>query len=447
MNRKQYLYLLILHIVLAYFSVLSSLICTIWGLLFIFWGIYRILKTGNANNEALMLAAYMVGLEVILRMNKGLLFYETGKYVVTLFLMLGLFVEVYKKKFPTQFIVYLLVLIPAITVIEYESFNEGRKFVLFTLSGPICLAATVFYCYQRNITFEEVLDLMKVILLPVFAIGIILFFKTPDLETIQFTTESNSQTSGGFGPNQVSTVIGLGLFVIGLSYVIGISVTGYPLLDILVLFMLTFRGFLTFSRGGLLAAAAAVFVAFIVSLSVTHTQSNVMKKMFLISVLSIISFIAWFYVNQTTRGLLETRYIGSQIENPYEEEDLTSGRLDILKTEVELFFRFPVLGAGVGMGEEYRKLEADLDASSHTEFTRLIAEHGLYGFVALIILFFSPLVHFFKIEGVSKIFCVAFVVLSFLTMFHAAMRIALPGFIYGLSFLIITMKDDSIHRK
>ena len=72
-------------------------------------------------------------------------------------------------------------------------------------------------------------------------------------------------------------------------------------------------------------------------------------------------------------------------------------------------------------------------ASSHSEVTRLFAEHGMFGIASLLILIIFPFIHFRRNNNESKPMLIAFMVLALLTMSHSAMRLAIPGFLYGLS--------------
>ncbi|MEZ4824442.1 MAG: hypothetical protein R2942_19440 [Ignavibacteria bacterium] len=54
---------------------------------------------------------------------------------------------------------------------------------------------------------------MLAMLYPIAAMSIFVYFRSGSLEEATFTTESNFQTSGGFGPNQVSTIFGLGILI------------------------------------------------------------------------------------------------------------------------------------------------------------------------------------------------------------------------------------------
>ena len=55
----------------------------------------------------------------------------------------------------------------------------------------------------------------------------------------------------------------------------------------------------------------------------------------------------------------------------------------ILLADLELWARNPILGVGPGMAAWGREEILDARISAHTEFSRLLAEHGLFGAAAL----------------------------------------------------------------
>ena len=70
---------------------------------------------------------------------------------------------------------------------------------------------------------------------------------------------------------------------------------------------------------------------------------------------------------------------------------------------------------------------------------RMLAEHGSLGIVALLILFFLPLI--FHIENKQNIFMFCFFMFWLLTINHAAMRTASTSFIYALALLNIRFDE------
>ena len=123
-----------------------------------------------------------------------------------------------------------------------------------------------------------------------------------------------------------------------------------------------------------------------------------------------------------------------------------TGRAELITTELTAFYKHPVLGIGVGKGIEYREENLGIRIASHNEISRLLAEHGVLGVFALLILIVVPLIFWFKFK--NNYFFLAFVAFWFLTINHSAMRIAMPAFVYGLALLyIVDEKKDPIYRK
>jgi len=417
-----------------------------WGIAVLIIGMYKTLANNNANNEAALYTAYWVGIEILLRMNHGSLTYESGKYGVIVLLIIGLFSEERPFKLPRHFLVYFLCLLPALTVIEFDDINRARKDVLFNFSGPMSLFVSGIYFYRRKFNKDQFNRLLLYFLLPIFSVAVVLFFKTPDLSDVTFTLNSNRKLSGGFGSNQVSTVLGLGIFIVSIAMFFNYRVTGYKIFDAILIGIFAFRGLLTFSRGGIIAAVGALFIAlFIFAVNARNPQlvKRLSVSVFMVILASVITF---NYTDSLTGGFLKKRYANESTGG--KSRDFTTGRLKIIFTELQEFKEYPILGAGLGMGKYERSKFGYHQSASHTEFSRLLAEHGLYGIIALLILIFSPLIYYLKINADTKPFVAAFTVLCFLTMTHGAMRLAMPGFLYGLIFIyLLTPKDDSLHRE
>ena len=86
--------------------------------------------------------------------------------------------------------------------------------------------------------------------------------------------------------------------------------------------------------------------------------------------------------------------------------------------------------------------------AAHSEPTRLLAEHGLFGVVALFLLIVrSPFNHFVLVRStLSRKFFLLFFIFGFMTTLHAAMRLALPGVLIGFSFAAIVSSVDRGRR-
>lgn len=102
--------------------------------------------------------------------------------------------------------------------VDFGSFDLSRQMVSFNLSGPITLGVAGMYFYRRKIPLPQFRRTLLAMLYPIAAMSIFVYFKSGSLEDVEFTTESNFQASGGFGPNQVSTIFGLGIMLIAMAY-------------------------------------------------------------------------------------------------------------------------------------------------------------------------------------------------------------------------------------
>ena len=93
---------------------------------------------------------------------------------------------------------------------------------------------------------------------------------------------------------------------------------------------------------------------------------------------------------------------------------------------------------GVGPGQAHLLRERygyGKVVAAHTEFSRMLAEHGLLGLFSLSLLIGIPIYYFTSNESPkSKLIKIVFGTLALLTMLHSAMRIAMPCFAYGLLF-------------
>ena len=250
---------ILLHVALGYVGLFNSVTKVLY-LIILLYAFYDIYKFNNNNEEALLWACYFVGSEVFFRMTKSTISYEFTKYVVLLLLMLGLFVKKGKNAFSVSYTFYFFFLLIGIVFTDVPDGESIRKAIVFNLSGPIVLFVSSFYFYRRKISRDKLLEALFYMVLPMFSMVVYLYLRTPDLREITFRGSANFSTSAGFGPNQVSTAIGLGMFILMLFLFLNKRISGFLVLDVLFLVYFTYRGLITFSRGGILGGVLAFFV-------------------------------------------------------------------------------------------------------------------------------------------------------------------------------------------
>jgi O-antigen ligase len=159
----------------------------------------------------------------------------------------------------------------------------------------------------------------------------------------------------------------------------------------------------------------------------------------------VLLFIAiWSYTSTQTDGLIEKRYANQDASGRVKESQLT-GREEIFTNEINSFINNPIFGIGVAKGVEDRLNLTQEVALSHSEISRMMAEHGMFGIVALLVLLFTPIVLF--LDNRQHIFLWCFIVFWLLTINHAAMRISAAAFIYSLSlFKVYIDEKNPLHR-
>ena len=442
LNNK--LKLIIIHIVIGYLGTLP-LFPKFYGLICLIIPLIVIVSSNNRNEEAFLFASYLAGGEIFLRMIQGTLLYEIGKYGVMLFLVLGIIFGPFKQRFSVHYLFYILLLLLGIVFTQVPEGESLRTNIVFNLSGPIVLGVCALYFYYRPISKQDLMDALFFMLLPLFSMITYMYFRTPDLKEILFGGAAMSETSGGFGPNQVATAVGLGILIIAVFLLLKEKLTGFIYLDAFFLIYFIYRGLLTFSRGGIFTAAIALILFSFFFILYKKMSFQVIFKYILIVAFFLVAI--WVYTSNITGGMLDNRYTGKNAAG-IQKKDISTGRGDLIAFQFNNFFENP-LGIGVGNGKyERMKSNERITAASHNEVGRLVEEHGIIGFVLLLLLLIVPLINFFKANNFQKGFIIAFYVMWFLTINHSAMRVALPGFIYALSLIRITdIENDLIDEK
>jgi hypothetical protein len=431
-----YLYLILLHVVIGALGFFLPFTTKIYGYSIFILGVYYIIKTQNRNNEALVVAAYVVGSEVFLRMTGGNPLYEISKYGVMVFILLGMYYSGFSRG-AAPYWIFLLLLVPSVVISTFAlNFDTDiRKAIAFNISGPVCLGLASLYTFRRKISLTEMNQILFSMGLPILSCMVYLTLYTPNVRDVITSTQSNFATSGGYGPNQVATVLGLGMFIF-FSRVILDSRTKFQIaINLIIALNITYRGMLTFSRGGMITG----FLMIVLLLVFLYFKSNFggrVKLNYIIVLLVLAIFATWTYTSFQTGGLIDKRYANQDAAGRVKESQFT-GREDVAKDEINTFLKNPIFGVGVGKGAEIRKDETGITVLSHDEITRMLAEHGFLGILALLILFFTPLVLY--LENKFNMFLLCFVAFWFLTINHAAMRTAAPAFVYSLSLLNIQL--------
>ena len=435
---KNYFLFLFIHVILGCILYFFPGLGFLFGICVPLFGLIYVILTKNKNNEILHVAAYTIGSEVLLRMTNGFLSFEFAKYSLILFALLGIFYSGYSKK-SILYLVYILLLIPSI-VLEYDLLKMTRStynHIVFELLGPIALGIVSIYTYNKKITFTELNSILLRIGFPILSCGIYVFLYSPEPSIIT-SVESNSSFSGGYGPNQVATTLGMGMFVYFFQFILKSTTKIRFVINLLLFSFFSYIGLLTFSRGGIITGFVTCLVLlFFVFINSKDYGKRKAKHGFIYLIAVSISILS--LINFQTNGLIEKRYTNKDHLGRL-KRDKSMDRKELAKEEINLFVKNPLVGVGVGNGNQIREIKFGNKVNSHDELTRLLAEHGSLGLINIIILIFMPLRLFFKFK--ENLFIIIFFTFWFLTINHSGMRIAAPAFLYALMLLKVNTDDE-----
>jgi O-Antigen ligase len=371
----------------------------------------------------IFLTGYLAGAEVLCRMTKISIFWEFSKYAIGLLMILSIIKR--RSRIPVLPYIYFLLLLPsALFTFANYPFWKAKDFISFNLSGPFLLTVAASFFSKVEITWYHYRRLLFYIIMPITSIVFLSSFHTFTSSNIIFTTNSNFTASGGFGPNQVSAILGLGAL---LCWLLIITEKYRSVITLLTLWLLviwfTTQASLTFSRGGLVNFIVAAIVG--TPYLALGIQQYKRPLMFCLIIIAIFAYVILPHLNEFTRGAFHERFTDMD----------TTNRGELVRGDLELWEDNFWFGVGTGVAEMARKSIIGRECASHTEFSRMLAEHGLLGLMALILLLIMA---FRAVRQASspqaKGLALALIIWAMLQMSHSAMRLAAISFIFSVPF-------------
>ncbi|TDO77484.1 O-antigen ligase-like membrane protein [Flavobacterium chryseum] len=432
-----YTLIVIIHSLIALVVFVAPFLSKLYAILIPLVGFYIVYNSKNKNNEVLWVAAYLVGAEVFIRMTGGNFNNEYIKFNIIFFMLLGMGYSNFSSSAYIYWF-FLILLVPGIlmTFREIDYNGDVKKSLFFNLSGPVCLAICSIYMFKRKIDFDNLQTILVAIGMPILTTTVYLFLYNPSVKDVVTGTQSNFETSGGFGPNQVSTVLGLGIFIFFTQFLLFSKTKKETILNAILLIFVSYRGIVTFSRGGIITGI--VMIVCLLFLLYYFSNAKGRSKFALIFVLTgLMGAGIWTYTSIQTGGLIDKRYANKDAKGRIKKDNL-GGREEIMDSEIKLFLDNPIMGVGAGMGKQFRKQTFGTDVASHNEITRMLSEHGIFGILGLILLFITPLVLY--INNKQHLYILSFYVFWLFTINHASMRTAAPAFVYALTLLSVQVK-------
>jgi hypothetical protein len=412
------------HAPLAILMFNSELVATVHALLTVVIGAVWILSKRHMERAAYV-CAYVTGAEVLWRMCDARVLWEYGKYSVAALFIVAL-LRTGQIKWMKLPLLYFLLLIPsALLTIQAVNPEYARKSLSFNLSGPFALMVCVWFFSNLRISMGQLQRLFLALIGPVIGIASVTAFTTFSAMAIKFSSQSNKMTSGGYGPNQVSAILGFGVLLAVLFLLDSKTGLALKVLMFGAMILLGVQSAMTFSRGGLYMAAGGALLG---ALYLIRDANSRIRMVLVITALFVVTnYILLPYLDTFTGGSLSSRF---------QEMDAT-GRDEIIMIDLQMWKENPIFGVGPGMGLLYRYSVLKYVAS-HTEYTRLLAEHGAFGLLALVLLVVMVIQSIRRARTIQgKALAAAMVTWAVLFMMIDGMRLVTPAFAFGLSFAAI----------
>jgi hypothetical protein len=380
------------------------------------------------------IAGYIAASDVLWRMTGAAVPWEIAKISLTLVFGAAIIRMIRRPRRIGLPITVLLLLIPSavVTVERFGLVSAGRERLTFDIGAYGVLVLGVIFFSNLKAPRQVFAGVLWMVLAPTLTVNTIATAGTIGLHADDFSSGlSNAASSGGYGPNQVSALIGVGaLLSVFLVFLDKRPVMRFLAGGLAIWFLA--QSALTFSRGGSLNLLVAL-----VAVSPFYFRTAQTAVRFL-AVGAAVALVIAFAVIPVIQNIT-----GDQFGQRFTSADPTL-RTDIMRQELDTWSHNFALGIGVGMME--RHIE-DVGAaergqiprvSAHTEYTRLLAEHGLLG-LAVILALLAIAIRSARSQVLfdGRIMSIALSAWAASELAHAATRLSLVPYLFALAALTI----------
>ena len=365
--------------------------------------------------------AYAAASEVLWRSERVGMPWEGAKVIVLALFIVGIVRFTSRPTGVTAPLIYALALVPGSVVALHDLGPiEGGHQINFYVLPHLVLAAGVLLYSNLRVSQRAYATILWTLLGPITTTTLSATLDTTRLSAADFSaTASNVASSGGYGPNQVSAVVAFGALAAGLLLVVERR-GALRLVALAMALGFAVQSALTLSRGGLFSVAIVLIALAPTALRDRRRAAHVLGVA--AAVIGLTAVVVLPALQSLTGGALSERFTSTT----------TTLRWEIAVADLDLWVEHPVLGVGVGEAEFQREVERDVP--THTEYTGLLAEHGLLGLVALGCLVAMAIASWRRqTTSAGRILTVALLVWSLATMTHLAMRLALIPFAFALA--------------
>lgn len=406
-----------LHVPLMLIFRAVPFVATIHSLFVLGIGIYFLSRDKEPIRVAWVIA-YLAGAEISWRGVNATLIWEYGKYVTILLSILIMLKFRSPKKVVFWPILFISLLIPSIFI----SPVFDRTAISFQLAGPVAIGVATMAFSTIEFKKTDIERLFLAIIAPTITMAFLSFFLLSTNDITFSGGGANEAVTDGIGANQVTSALSFGATAAFFYIFLGVNDWRTRWLMIGIAIGLTMISVITFSRSGLWNTVGSVLTASFFLLRDRLRRSRLLT--FILQLSAIGYFVLFPYLLNLTEGALLDRY--SDLD--------TTGRDVLFQIDYQLFLDNPFLGVGVGYSPFYHVSVFGYAKPTHTEYSRLLAEHGVLGASAIALLLGVALARAFsRRTPISKGFSVGFTIWGLLYMTHSATRLVVPSVALALA--------------
>jgi len=402
-------------------------------------------STGRFDRVAPVLA-YIAGSEVLWRMTRAGIYWEFGKYATSAIVLIALARRGRLKPPAIPFFFFALLIPSTFLTFDSQTWTFARDQVSFNLSGPFALMMCGWFFANVEISKDLFRTMALAAIAPALGVAALAAVSTFSDSDVVFIDSSNLIASGGFGPNQVAGALGFGALLALFIVIDDKSSRTVRALLFGVLTALVMQCALTFSRSGLYMAAGGAAVAAVFAMGDSRLRARFLPMLMAIFVIG--NFFVFPYLDAFTDGALNVRF---------QDTDLT-GRDVLIQADIELWKENPVFGVGPGLGRSQRGTFFSADAragtiayrkaptqiAAHTEFSRMLAEHGVFGLGAVLLFIVGAVANVRRApDARARALVAGLVSWSALFMLSTAMRTVAPSLAFGIGFATWCAQDPN----
>ncbi len=446
-DNKSNRFWMLIHVFIGLMSTISSWFLIVWVYAVIIFSLNKVISSlyirGSLQTVVLLLI-YISTFEVLGRMTISYPFipWELSKYLIISTSLLLILTGKINRLNPTGVLIVLL-LIPGLLIDKSDRVVTNQ--IIFDILGIMSLGFLMIVLGGVKVKVVYLNSIIKLIWLTSVSLLVNIIIKTPTLENLTFSLNVDFSTTGGFGSNQAITIIGIGMFFSFYAWMNKLLFSGSHTIDGLFIGLFAYQGFLSFSRGGMLIGILAILIYYFLfrkSKSFqTITRLRALRPFLFFTFAIFILVISYGVIQNISEGNLTNRYLGETVSTLNKTKvktinTISTGRYELLLSDLKLWKDNLIFGVGSGASSFLRENRL-VGLAAHTEFSRLLAEHGIFGLMIIFLLGWQFIriykLNYRNING-ALLFVLCFIAIG--TSMHSAMRTFVTPLLFVLSTFI-----------